>query len=319
MISPSSKTLSVIIVNRNTSKLLLDCLRHIYESDLDRRIEVIVVDNGSNDDSVAAVRTNFPQTIVIEANRNLGFAKANNLGYQNSTGDQILLVNTDAMLYRDCISELLTHMEADQRVGMLGPQLVNPDGSRQTSYEITPTLLSEVVGRGVLKFLFPSQYPGKKTIISTASEVETLIGAVLLIRRAAWEALNGFDDEYFFFFEETDLACRLRKSGWLVCHVPQARAIHLQGATAKQYNAAPRIEYYRSRYLFFRKMYGRPSELILKVALTLNLTLNTLLLGLATIVSFGQSERINHKLVQRGTLLLWHMKGFPIEAGLPRN
>lgn len=314
-----SEILSIIIVNRNTSGLLLECLKHIYESRSSRVLEVIVVDNGSTDGSVSEVRANFPEVRIIEAKCNLGFAKANNLGFGIATGDLVLLVNTDAMLERDCVRELVSFMETNPSVGMLGPQLLNQDGSRQTSYEATPTLLTELVGRGVLKILFPKRYPNRNLELSRPVEVETLIGAVILIRRTAWESMGGFDEDYFFFFEETDLSFRMRKSGWLVYHDPVAKAVHLQGATAKTYRAAPRIEYYRSRYTFFRKMYGRPSELCLKMALILNLTLNSLFLGMTALFAFGQSRKLNEKFSQRLSIWLWHVKGFPSDAGLPRN
>lgn len=319
MIHSQSEILSIIIVNRNTSGLLLECLKHIYQSRSSRILEIIVVDNGSTDKSVSEVRYSFPDVRIIEAKCNLGFARANNLGFRSATGDLILLVNTDAMLERDCVSELVSFMEKTPSVGMLGPQLLNRDGSRQTSYEATPNLLTELVGRGVLKILFPKRYPNRNLELSRPVEVETLIGAVILIRRTAWESMRGFDEDYFFFFEETDLSFRMRKSGWLIYHDPLAKAVHLQGATAKTYNAAPRIEYYRSRYVFFGKMYGRTSELCLKMALTLNLTFNSVFLGMAALFTFGQSRKLNEKFFQRLSLWLWHLKGFPSGAGLPRD
>ncbi len=318
-IDAAADTLSIIVVNRNTSRLLSDCLRHIFESEVMKTLQVIVVDNGSTDDSVSMVREKFPDVLLIEAGRNLGFAKANNLGFDSSTGKSILLVNSDAMLRKDCASRLIRTMESNPSIGMVGPQLLNKDTTPQTSYEATPTLLTELVGRGILKVLFPRRYPGRNLRPSGPIEVETLIGAVILISREAWENMRGFDEAYFFFFEETDLAYRMRKSGLLVYHDPDARAVHLQGATAKKYNAAPRIEYYRSRYIFFRKRYGKPGEIILKTALTINLTLNTIVLGLGTILTLGRSREIKEKFFQRLSLWIWHIKGFPKESGLPRD
>lgn len=315
----SSESLSTIVVNRNTSALLRDCLRHVYESDVDKTVEVIVVDNGSNDDSVDMVNKEFPQAHVIKAGRNLGFAKANNLGFESSSGDFILLVNTDAVLQKDCVARLVRTMESNQSIGMVGPQLLNQDGSRQTSFEATPTLLTELLGRGLLKIFFPKLYPNRHVQLEGPLEVETLIGAVILLRRKSWEAMGGFDESYFFFFEETDLAYRMRKSGWLVYHDPGAKAFHLQGATAKKYNVAPRIEYYRSRYIFFRKRYGRAGEMLLKAALTMNLTLNTIFMGLGVILTLGRSRDLNEKFVQRFSLWIWHIKGFRAESGLPRD
>ena len=104
--------LSFIVVNRNTADLLVRCLDHIFRSDLDRNPEAVVVDNGSSDDSVARVKERYPQVLVIEAGRNLGFAAANNRAIQQIKGDFVLLVKTDALLEKNCARSLLDFMEA---------------------------------------------------------------------------------------------------------------------------------------------------------------------------------------------------------------
>jgi GT2 family glycosyltransferase len=311
--------LSFIVVNRNTADLLVRCLDHIFQSDLDLYPDVIVVDNGSSDESVSRVKKRYPQVMVIEAGRNLGFAAANNRAVQQAKGEFVLLVNTDALLQKGCAQSLLKIMEADPRVGMVGPRLLNEDGSLQTSYEAAPTLATETLNRSLLKRLFPSRFPGKSRRRAEPEDVETLIGAVMMIRRKALEALGGFDEDYFFFMEETDLAVRLRGAGWKVVHAPLASAVHLQGATAKTYHASARIEFYRSRYLFFRKHYGLRTEQLLKGVLLANLTLNTLVLGLASFLTFGGVERVAAKYRVRAALWKWHLKGCPEGVGLPRD
>jgi GT2 family glycosyltransferase len=311
--------LSFIVVNRNTADLMVRCLDHIFQSDLDPNPEVVVVDNGSSDDSVLRVKKRYPQVIVIEAGRNLGFAAANNVAVQQAKGDFVLLVNTDALLQKDCAQSLLKIMEADPRAGMVGPQLLNEDGSLQTSYEAAPTLATETLNRSLLKRLFPSRFPGKSRKLSEPEQVETLIGAVMMIRRQALEQLGGFDEDYFFFLEETDLAVRMRQAGWKVIHDPGAKAVHLQGATAKGYQSSARIEFYRSRYLFFRKHYGVRAMRVLKGVLTTNLTLNVLALGAASLVTFGRVGKVAAKYRVRSELWKWHLQGCPEGVGLPRD
>jgi GT2 family glycosyltransferase len=203
--------------------------------------------------------------------------------------------------------------------GMAGPQLLSADGSLQTSYEAVPTLTTETLNRSLLKRLFPSRFPGKSRLLSCPEPVEALIGAVMMIRRAAMKQMGGFDEDYFFFLEETDLAVRMRAAGWKVMHEPRAKAVHLQGATAKTDEAAARIEFYRSRYTFFRKHYGRPSSSILKMALTANLTLNVLVLGIATLLSLGRAQILSDRFRIRSKLWKWHLRGCPQGPGLPRN
>ena len=311
--------LSVIIVNRNTADLLLTCLEHVLRSNLDEEPEVLVVDNGSSDDSVARVKNAYPRVIVLEAGKNLGFAAANNLAAKRASGRFLLLVNTDALLERDCARTLLDLMKSDPLIAMVGPQLLNADGSPQTSFEAVPTLLTETLNRSLLKRLFPKRFPGKKPAAQEAFPVEALIGAVMTLRRESFEALAGFDEGYFFFLEETDLAVRVRKAGWQIFHEPRARAIHFQGATADVAPASARIEFYRSRYLFFRKHYGTSAMRFLKSVMIANLALNVAGLGLVVFATLGQARSLNNRFEVRAELLKWHLQGCPDGQGLPRE
>lgn len=312
-------SLTVVIVNRNTSRLLADCLSHVYRSRLPRKPQVIVVDNGSTDDSIRMVKEDFPEVELIEAGRNLGFAAANNRALERAESAFILLVNTDAMLQPDCAGKLMELMREDPRIGMAGPQLLNEDETNQTSYEAVPTLATETLNRSLLKRLFPHRYPGKNRALSKPEPVEALIGAVMMIRREAMEELGGFDEDYFFFLEETDLAVRMRTRGWEVVHDPRPKAFHLQGATAKTYQSAARIEFYRSRYLFFRKHYGRGAEKFLRTVMLLNLFLNVLVLGAATLLTIGKVEDLKGRFRVRRDLWKWHLNGCPTGPGLPRD
>lgn len=310
---------SVIVVNRNTSDLLEKCLAHIRASVLHPAPETALVDNGSTDDSVRRARRSYADAIIIEAGRNMGFAAANNLARKNVSGDFLLLVNTDAWLHPDCANKLLEVMRANPRAALVGPQLLNADGSRQTSFEAVPTLTTETLNRSLLKRVYPKRYPGKNLVWDRPIEVEALIGAVMMIRTEAFDIVGGFDEDYFFFFEETDLACRLRDKGFLVIHEPRARAVHLQGGTAKRVEAAARIEFYRSRYLFFRKRYGRRSEVILRAALCVAVGLRAGAFGFANVLSLGLNPRLRHKFSVNVKLFLWHIRGCAEGNGLARD
>jgi hypothetical protein len=223
------------------------------------------------------------------------------------------------MLERDCAGKLLNLMRTIPRAGMAGPQLLNGDGSPQTSYEAVPTLATETLNRSLLKRLFPDRYPGKSQRLSGPTPVEALIGAVMMIRRTAWIELGGFDEDYFFFLEETDLAVRMRAAGWKVLHEPRASAVHLQGATANTVRTGARIEFYRSRYLFFLKHYGARSMTVLKGALTANLAMNVAFLGTLNAVTCGRSRGVSDKYLVRRGLWDWHRAGCPDGPGLPRE
>ena len=315
----SDKIVSFVVINRNTADLLIRCLDHIFSSELEAPPQVIVVDNGSIDDSVERVKQIHSEVIVIEAGRNLGFAAANNRAFEKATGEFLLLVNTDAMLERTCAAKLLNLMKAIPRVGMAGPQLLNEDGSPQTSYEAVPTLATETLNRSLLKRLFPKRFPSKTRQLSDPEPVEALIGAVMMIRRTALDQLDGFDEDYFFFLEETDLAVRMRSAGWKVLHEPRATAVHLQGATANTLKVEARIEFYRSRYLFFQKHYTACSTIVLKTVLTVNLALNAAFLGAVHCLTIGKARGISEKLRVRKGLWEWHRDGCPDGTGLPRD
>ena len=311
--------LSVIIVNRNTSGLLIQCLSSLFRSKFEKPPEIIVIDNGSHDDSVEKTRNLFPEVRVYEASKNLGFAAANNLGASKTKGEFLLLLNTDVIVEDSCVSRMIELARKDDRIGIVGAQLLNVDGTNQTSYEATPTLLTECANRSLLKRLFPRHYPGKNEKLSNPVDVENVIGAVMLVRRKAFDEVGGFDENYFFFFEETDLALRFRLSGWSVKHEPLARATHLQGGSAKAVPTGSRIEFYRSRYIFFGKFYGRTASSFLKIVLTLNLALNTITLGVLNLITLGQAKQISEKFTVRKNLLIWHLKGCPPGYGIPRD
>lgn len=310
--------ISFIIVNRNTAHLLSRCIEHIYYSKLDDTFEIIVVDNGSEDDSVKVVRSEYPKVTVIEAGRNLGFAAANNLACKQAVGETLLLVNTDAFLESECAGRLCENLRNDPMVGMVGPQLLNPDGTRQTSFEIPPSLATEILNRSLLKRIFPGKYLGRHTVYSGPTEVEALIGAVMAIKRTAFDQIGGFDEDYFFFLEETDLAVRMRRAGWKVVHEPRAAAVHFQGGTAKKYHSAARIEFYRSRYKFFGKNYSKLHETILRTALTANLIFVSLATGAANFLTLGKMPSLKGNFGVKRDLLKWHMLGCPEGSGLPR-
>ncbi|MGC8658383.1 MAG: glycosyltransferase family 2 protein, partial [Desulfomonilaceae bacterium] len=143
--------------------------------------------------------------------------------------------------------------------------------------------------------------------------------AVMLVKRKAFDDIGGFDPDYFFFFEETDLALRLRLAGWRVMHEPSAKCVHLQGRSASAHASAARIEFYRSRYIFFEKFYGSKARRFLKTVIMLNLSINFVTYGAMNLVTLGLSEKLHNKFEIWKALSFWHMAGCPNSVGLPRD
>ena len=304
--------LSIIIVNRNTKKLLLDCLSSIYRTVPPLSFEAFVVDNASTDNSVEAVKSAFPGVICVENDKNLGFARANNQALSLSKGRYAALLNTDTVLTEGALDTIVKFMDANSQAAICGGQLLNEDGSLQNSIANIPTLATELLNKSLLKLLFPKKYPGKKSRFEKPTEVESIIGACMVVSRKAIDKAGMLDEAFFFFFEETDWCLAMKKAGFRIFFIPQARIYHLQGQTAKKNLAASRVEYWRSRYIFFRKRYSTLSNVILYAGLLLRLLVSIAL----QIPACALSAKTRTKLSVNLNLLIWHIMGRPRSWGL---
>lgn len=310
--------LSIIVVNHNTRQLLVDCLNSVYDTLAGLPFELVVVDNGSSDGSQQAVRERFPEAILIESPVNLGFARANNLAIKRARGRYFLLLNSDAVVEPGAVKALIDFMEAVAEAGLAGGQLLNKDGSRQNSFSNFPTFATELLNKGLLRLLFPRSYPSKRQDFLLPVRVDAVIGAFFVARREAVKQVGLMDEDYFLFLEETDWSLRMRKAGWGVYFVPGARACHFQGGTVGKNRIRARIEFYRSRYLYFQKHQGNLAAGTLKLALFFRLLLNSCLLTLALAFTLGLSPSVRSRLAVNLGLLWWHLRLCPENNGLNR-
>jgi GT2 family glycosyltransferase len=310
--------LSIVIVTRNTCALLCAALRSVFESRDALTKRIIVVDNGSTDDTALVVQREFPTVKLVCAPRNLGFSRANNLGAKEAEGEWLLLLNSDARLKPDALVVAVDWMRQHADCGVCGGQLLDPDGTPQNSIANAPSLATELLNKSLLRRIFPRRFPGKENRRREPIEVESIIGAFMLIRREVWDALGGLDERYFFFLEETDFCVRARQNGWKVYHLPQVEIWHEQGRSAAQTPLAARIEYWRSRYLYFQKHHGRVARGVLQAGLGLRLLVDWLVNGLLTVLTLGRSVRCRERWLICAALWRWHLSGRPDTMGLPR-
>jgi hypothetical protein len=295
--------LSIIIVAWNVRDLVLDCLASIRDARLEVSHEILVVDNGSRDGTAAAVREQFPDVQRICLPENVGFAAGNNHGLLKMSGRYACLLNSDTIVLPGGLEKCVRYLDLHPDVGVVGPQLLNPDRTKQNCIHNSPSLLSEVVSQSLLRRLLPRRYPSKLVDYAEPIEVDAVLGACLFVRREVVQQAGLLDEEYFFFLEETDWCERIRRKGYRVVHVPDARVIHLYGeATKKKAPLQTRIEYYRSRYTFFRKNRSRASYLALRALVPAKLLFGSLLGG-----ARGAEYR---------RILAWHWKGMQPAAGL---
>ncbi len=308
--------LSIVIVTRDTREMTLEALSSVVPGVGDLAAQVLVVDNGSSDGTAAAVRAPFPAAVVIENAENLGFARAANQGWRRAAAPVALFLNSDARLAPGAAAALCQFLRETPSAGLAGAQLTDPDGRLQNSIDNVPTLATELLNKSLLRRLFPQRFPGKHQVLAAPAAVPTLVGACFAARRETLEALAGFDERFFFFLEETDLCVRARANGWGVFLVPEARAVHRQGRTARKNPVGARIEYYRSRYLFFRKHAGGAAASFLAAGLVVRLVVELLLQGAACAASLFTSERLRARLAATAGIFVWHLEGCPAEAGL---
>ena len=300
---------SIIIVNWNTKRLLLECLSSVFKTINKLSFEIWLVDNASTDSSVEAVKQNYPDVKIIQNKKNLGFAAANNIALERMCGQYALLLNTDTILTSGAVENLFDFMEKNPTAGMACGQLLNQDGSKQNSIANFPGILSLLCNESLLQTLFPEKYPGKRREYKKPVEVDSCIGACLMVRKKAMDEVGLLDKGYFFFFEETDWAYRMKRAGWKIYFVPSAGIFHIQGQTVG-HNAGSRIMFYRSRYIYFKKWHSR-SYLLVRLIIFVRLLINAILSLAGVVATLGMHAGIRRKLSVYSRLILWHLAGCP--------
>jgi GT2 family glycosyltransferase len=259
--------ISICIVTWNVSALLRDCLNSIYKNTDGLTYEVIVVDNDSKDDSVEMVKREFPQVKLIENKTNAGFTRANNQAIKVAKGKMIMILNPDTEIIGNTMRQMMDFMDVHPECGVLGPKLLNTDGTLQRSCKTFPTLEVMLYNALFLDSLFPrSKVFGKHFMtwwdFDNIMEVEQPMGSALLIRREVLDSVGLFDEKIYFWFDEVDLLYRIKHSGWKIYFTPFAQIKHHLSKSFKQWKSFKQIMsgtivWRKSRNYFFRKHYGR--------------------------------------------------------------
>jgi N-acetylglucosaminyl-diphospho-decaprenol L-rhamnosyltransferase len=249
-------TLSVVIVSYNTRELLRQCLDSVQRAG---PAEVTVVDNASADDSASMVLTAFPQVRVISSKENLGFVRANNLALRQSHGDHLLLLNPDAELQVGASSTLQGLLDTRPQAGAVGPRLVYGDGALQHAAFAFPTLLQTYFDffpwpARLLQSRLNGRYP-RGAYSGRPFQADFVLGACLMIRRAAMEQVGLLDERYFMYCEEMDWCKRLGRAGWEVWCEPAATVVHREAQSSRQTRWTSYVEKWRSRFVFYERYY----------------------------------------------------------------
>ena len=263
---PDVLDLAIVIVNYNVADLLRRCLTTVFASEGSFTYRVCVVDNCSADDSVAMVRTEFPQVELIANEVNVGYPAANNQGLRalGVEGDAppryALLLNPDTEVPPYAFSRLLAYMDASPEVGVVGPRLVKPDGSLDLACRRGFDSMSALVYRMVgLSRLFPRSHRFARYNMTyldehQLAEVDSVVGAFMLVRAEAICEAGLLDDRFWMYGEDLDWAKRMRDAGWKVVYNPAVTVLHVKRASSRQ-NPRAQVEFYRAMLLFYYKHY----------------------------------------------------------------
>jgi GT2 family glycosyltransferase len=253
--------LSIIIVNKNASQLLRQCLESIYLSGSGLTFEIIVVDNGSTDDSISSCAAHFPEVRIISNDRNLGFAKANNQGLAVAKGRYFLLLNSDTIVLPAALDELVRVADDHAEIGAIGPTLLNLDGTLQKSWSKFPTLWSEILGTLIRR---------RQSIVDEpfAFDVDWIGGACILVRSETVADVGTLDEDYFFYSEEVDWCFRMKKKGWKVWYLSSAKIYHIGGGSSKQSLWQMGL-LYQNKLRYFNKNHGLTQATVLRYGLAL--------------------------------------------------
>lgn len=250
----SAPSTSIIIVNYNGAGIVIECLNSLHQHLSLVEVEIIVVDNDSSDHSGDRIAQHFPQIKLIQLDRNRGFGAANNVGVRAARGDYIFLLNSDTLLKSDILPTLQAKLESRADIGIVGPKLINPDGSFQlsTAYEIG--LWGEFKTLQLVKrYRVPENRPALAQRYHTDQEVDIVVGAAMFMRRSLFETINGFDETFFMYFEESDVCQRVRELGYKILYTPAVSVIHIGGYSIAQSAGVMAQEYRRSQRYYYQK------------------------------------------------------------------
>lgn len=235
----SMPELSVIIVNWNSKDFLRRCLASLNAHNRDVSMEVIVVDSGSFDGCGEMLAREFPLVRFIQSGKNIGFARANNLGVRSAKGQYLWFLNPDTELTENSMGVLSEKLDILPEAGAIGCKLLNSDGSLQAScVQAYPTVFNQVINSEYLRRRFPHWEMWGNNLLHAnppcTERVEVLSGACIMAKRKVFEAVGGFTEQYFMYGEDADLCFKIARAGHGVYHTPETRLIHHGGGCSRQ-------------------------------------------------------------------------------------
>lgn len=248
---------SIVYVNYKTTQLIIDSIQSVKEKTKGLTYEIIVVDNNSEDTSLNEIKTLYPEVILIQANDNLGFGRANNIGIDIAKGDCLFFLNPDTLLMNNAIKILYDYLIGNKEVAVCGGNLYHADNTPAISFSaVFPSFLQEFLSIFYLPITPFSKSKSKQfNYTDSPLEVAAISGADLLVKKEVLEKSGGFDSAFFMNFEETDLCYRIKKCNYKIVSIPDAKIIHLEGKS--DYASVSRLTFFfQGQYVYFNKRFG---------------------------------------------------------------
>jgi len=259
---------SVIIINYNSSSYTIQCVKSIIEKTTgNKKFEIIVVDNNSHAedfDQLASIRGNS-LVKIIRSRINLGFSGGNMLGVQHTNASEyFFFLNNDCIFINDVITTLSVFLDQNPSAGIITGQMYSANMQRQSSFGYYPSVPAILLGHGFMRLFCKDLYRSNKQEYSQPVTIPYTTGSAMFVRAAYFGSLGGFDTNYFLFCEEEDICMAMRRNGWGVYLVPEARFVHYGGGSTER-NLAIDKEFYISYLYFIRKHYGFIGRFVLKI------------------------------------------------------
>lgn len=312
--------LSICILNWNTEELLKDCLNSVYNDYSKGEWEVLVVDNASEDHSVAMVEAEFPLVRLIVTRENVGFARGNNLALEKARGKYLLLLNPDTRLEPGSVAKLVAFLESHPEVGVAGPKLLNEDGSLQLSCGVAPSLRTEIVNKLLLHNLFPFFKLGRWNH-SEIRAVGWVAGACFMVRRRVVEEVGPLDPKIFMCYEDLEWCMRIGQAGWKIFYYPRSRILHLEGRSIQKDFRRILVVSQQSLFYLFQKHFSLSHLYILRLLTVVEMVLRIMIWAHFFLLLPGRREEGRKRLHAYGEILFRSIaeKAYWAPLGGPRN
>ncbi|MDR2577629.1 MAG: glycosyltransferase family 2 protein [Chitinispirillales bacterium] len=259
--------ISIVIVNYKVPHSLIEALDSLRLAKYYDRSEVIIVDNASKDSSREIITSKFEEVRWIQLKANIGFGKACNIGAEAAGGKYLLLLNPDAVVSADTLASVVEFMEARPSAGLMGPKILNPDGTLQLSCRRSiPTPAVALYYFSGLSYLFPkSRRFGSYHLTymdeDETAQVEVISGSFMFMRRGLFNEIGGFDKRFFMYGEDIDLCYRIAGAGYEVWYYPETKIVHQKGKSSAKRRVRSRINFYGAMIIFLRKYHGQQGSI----------------------------------------------------------